>query len=47
MYSYKDVKKRREWVAHLQAGAGVVADSVPADEQSECENKTAAATRRS
>ena len=47
MYSYKDVKKHREWVAHLQAGARVVADSVLADEQSECENKTAAATRRS
>ncbi|XWS28708.1 hypothetical protein CRYUN_Cryun25bG0094400 [Craigia yunnanensis] len=45
MYSYKDVNKRREWVAHLQAGAGIVADSVPADEQSECENKAAALAR--
>ncbi|OMO84292.1 Anthranilate synthase component I, PabB-like protein [Corchorus capsularis] len=45
MYSYKDVNKRREWVAHLQAGAGIVADSVPADEQRECENKAAALAR--
>ncbi|XVE79429.1 hypothetical protein DITRI_Ditri14bG0057900 [Diplodiscus trichospermus] len=45
MYSYSDVNKRREWVAHLQAGAGIVADSVPADEQRECENKAAALAR--
>ncbi|KAF1878587.1 hypothetical protein Lal_00047256 [Lupinus albus] len=45
MYSYKDVSKRREWIAHLQAGAGIVADSDPADEQRECENKTAALAR--
>ncbi|CAK7331272.1 unnamed protein product [Dovyalis caffra] len=45
MYSYKDVNTRREWVAHLQAGAGVVADSDPADEQRECENKAAALAR--
>uniref|UniRef100_A0A224X491 anthranilate synthase n=1 Tax=Hypericum androsaemum TaxID=140968 RepID=A0A224X491_HYPAN len=45
MFSYKDVNKRREWVAHLQAGAGIVADSDPADEQRECENKAAALTR--
>ncbi|WJX21599.1 anthranilate synthase 2 [Trifolium repens] len=45
MYSYKDVNKRREWVAHLQAGAGIVADSDPADEQRECENKAAALAR--
>lgn len=45
MFSYKDVNKRREWVAHLQAGAGIVADSVPADEQRECENKAAALAR--
>ncbi|XP_022729191.1 anthranilate synthase alpha subunit 2, chloroplastic-like [Durio zibethinus] len=45
MYSYKDVNNRREWVAHLQAGAGIVADSVPADEQRECENKAAALDR--
>ncbi|XP_042476668.1 anthranilate synthase alpha subunit 2, chloroplastic-like [Macadamia integrifolia] len=41
MYSYKDANKRREWVAHLQTGAGIVADSVPDDEQRECENKAA------
>ncbi|XWS53019.1 hypothetical protein CRYUN_Cryun11dG0122000 [Craigia yunnanensis] len=45
MYSYNDVNRRREWVAHLQAGAGIVADSVPADEQRECENKAAALAR--
>ncbi|XP_034688031.1 anthranilate synthase alpha subunit 2, chloroplastic isoform X2 [Vitis riparia] len=45
MFSYKDMNKRREWVAHLQAGAGIVADSVPADEQKECENKAAALAR--
>ncbi|OAY66988.1 Anthranilate synthase alpha subunit 2, chloroplastic [Ananas comosus] len=37
--------KRREWVAHLQAGAGIVADSNPDDEQRECENKAAALAR--
>lgn len=41
----KSTEKRREWVAHLQAGAGIVADSVPADEQKECENKVAALAR--
>ncbi|KAL8516345.1 hypothetical protein ACS0TY_014849 [Phlomoides rotata] len=41
----KSTEKRREWVAHLQAGAGIVADSVPADEQKECENKAAALAR--
>ncbi|KAK0604990.1 hypothetical protein LWI29_021638 [Acer saccharum] len=45
MYSYKDVNRRREWVAHLQAGAGIVADSDPADEQRECENKAAGLAR--
>lgn len=45
MYSYKDVSKRREWVAHIQAGAGIVADSDPGDEQRECENKAAALAR--
>ncbi|KAJ3704566.1 hypothetical protein LUZ61_008271 [Rhynchospora tenuis] len=45
MYSYRDAKQRREWVAHLQAGAGIVADSVPVDEQQECENKAAGLAR--
>ncbi|KAJ9172482.1 hypothetical protein P3X46_015712 [Hevea brasiliensis] len=45
MYSYDDLNKRREWVAHLQAGAGIVADSDPADEQRECENKAAGLAR--
>lgn len=34
--------QQREWVAHLQAGAGIVADSDPADEKIECENKVKA-----
>ncbi|KAK6786016.1 hypothetical protein RDI58_014541 [Solanum bulbocastanum] len=45
MYSYKDVDKRRDWIAYLQAGAGIVADSDPVDEQNECENKAAALVR--
>ncbi|XP_052203215.1 anthranilate synthase alpha subunit 2, chloroplastic [Diospyros lotus] len=45
MYSYKYAKHRREWVAYLQAGAGIVADSDPADEYRECENKAAALAR--
>ncbi|KAJ6809049.1 anthranilate synthase alpha subunit 1, chloroplastic-like [Iris pallida] len=45
MYSYKDTNRRQEWVAHLQAGAGIVADSNPDDEQKECENKAAALAR--
>ncbi|XP_078175678.1 anthranilate synthase alpha subunit 1, chloroplastic-like [Carex rostrata] len=44
-YSYRDCKERREWVAHLQTGAGIVADSVPVDEYLECENKAAALVR--
>ncbi|MTD16742.1 anthranilate synthase component I [Nakamurella sp. YIM 132087] len=32
-------------VAHVQAGAGVVADSVPANEDAECRNKAAAVIR--
>ncbi|KAE9467503.1 hypothetical protein C3L33_00597, partial [Rhododendron williamsianum] len=45
IYSYKDANKRRDWVAHLQAGASIVADSNPGDEQRECEDKTAALAR--
>ncbi|XP_077222969.1 anthranilate synthase alpha subunit 1, chloroplastic-like [Tasmannia lanceolata] len=45
MYLYKDTNKRKEWVAHLQAGAGIVADSDPDDEQRECENKAAGLAR--
>lgn len=45
MYSYNDVDNRQEWVAHLQSGAGIVADSSPDDEQRECENKAAALAR--
>ncbi|XAR65919.1 Anthranilate synthase [Bertholletia excelsa] len=45
IYSYKHGKKRRQWVAYLQAGAGIVADSIPDDEQRECENKAAGLAR--
>ncbi|RDX65103.1 Anthranilate synthase alpha subunit 1, chloroplastic, partial [Mucuna pruriens] len=45
MYTYKDLKQRREWIAYLQAGAGIVADSVPEDEHQECQNKAAALAR--
>ena len=45
MYSYKDATKRQEWVAYLQAGAGIVADSIPDDEQQECQNKAAGLAR--
>lgn len=45
LYSYKHPQRRREWIAHIQAGAGVVADSNPDDEQRECENKAAALVR--
>lgn len=45
IYSYKEKNRRQEWVAHLQAGAGIVADSNPDDEQRECENKAAALAR--
>ncbi|XP_068668285.1 anthranilate synthase alpha subunit 1, chloroplastic-like [Aristolochia californica] len=45
MYSYKNGGRRREWVAHLQTGAGIVADSNPDDEQRECENKAAGLAR--
>ena len=36
---------RREWVVHIQAGAGIVADSVPAMEYQETLNKGAALAR--
>ena len=45
MYSYKDAEKRREWIAYLQAGAGIVADSNPDDEHRECQNKAAGLAR--
>ncbi|KAL8218122.1 hypothetical protein R6Q57_021495 [Mikania cordata] len=42
---YKDGAKRKQWVAYLQAGAGIVADSEPESEQQECENKVAGLAR--
>ncbi|XP_011043267.1 PREDICTED: anthranilate synthase alpha subunit 1, chloroplastic-like [Populus euphratica] len=31
IHSYKDAQLCREWIAYLQAGAGMVAESVPED----------------
>ncbi|XP_017984120.1 PREDICTED: anthranilate synthase alpha subunit 1, chloroplastic [Theobroma cacao] len=45
MYSYKDAGRRQEWVAHLQAGAGIVADSDPDAEHRECQSKAAGLAR--
>ncbi|XP_051122778.1 anthranilate synthase alpha subunit 1, chloroplastic-like [Andrographis paniculata] len=45
MFSYKNGSQRREWVAHIQTGAGIVADSRPDDEQLECERKAAGLAR--
>ncbi|WOG97880.1 hypothetical protein DCAR_0417221 [Daucus carota subsp. sativus] len=45
MYLYRDAEQRQEWVAYLQAGAGIVADSTPEDEHQECENKAAGLAR--
>ncbi|GLT92983.1 hypothetical protein SLE2022_107920 [Rubroshorea leprosula] len=45
MYSYKGANIRQEWIAHLQAGAGIVADSNPDDELLECQNKAAGLAR--
>ncbi|QHN82076.1 hypothetical protein HN51_058758 [Arachis hypogaea] len=45
MYLYKNLNQRHEWVAHLQAGAGIVADSDPDDEHQECQNKAAGLAR--
>lgn len=41
MYSYTDTSKHREWVAHLQSEARIVADSDPDEKQIECEKKVA------
>ncbi|WCJ19817.1 Anthranilate synthase component 1 [Euphorbia peplus] len=43
---YKDVKKRhREWIAHVQVGGRIVADSDPGDEHWECKSKAAHVAR--
>ena len=41
----KDVNGSREWMIHLQAGAGIVADSNPESEYQETVNKAAALGR--
>lgn len=45
LYSYQGKDSRREWVVHIQAGAGLVADSVPESEYEETINKAAALGR--
>lgn len=46
LYQYRQGQApRREWCIHLQAGAGVVADSVPEAEYEETVNKAAALGR--
>lgn len=45
LYSYRPKCRRQEWVVHLQAGAGIVADSNPASEFEETVNKSAALGR--
>ncbi|GBF95005.1 anthranilate synthase component [Raphidocelis subcapitata] len=45
MYSYNGADSRREWAVHIQAGAGLVADSVPEKEYEETINKAAALGR--
>ncbi|GMH40188.1 hypothetical protein BSKO_08092 [Bryopsis sp. KO-2023] len=46
IFKYNDASKaRREWVVYIQAGAGLVADSVPETEYEETVNKAAALGR--
>ncbi|KAK9830714.1 hypothetical protein WJX74_003977 [Apatococcus lobatus] len=45
LYSYDGAAPRRDWTVHLQAGAGLVADSTPELEYEECVNKAAALGR--
>ena len=41
LYKYKGAQTRREWVFHIQSGAGIVADSDPEKEYEETLNKAA------
>lgn len=43
--SHGELGNRREWIAHLQAGAGIVADSNPDEEYKECVNKASGLVR--
>ena len=45
LYDYSGDVPRREWNVHLQAGAGIVADSVPENEYQETVNKSNALNR--
>ena len=45
LYSFNGEAPRKEWTVHIQAGAGLVADSVPESEYEETVNKAAALGR--
>ena len=45
LYDNSHAPPRREWRVHVQAGAGIVADSVPEAEYQECVNKANALSR--
>ncbi|XP_021720701.1 anthranilate synthase alpha subunit 2, chloroplastic-like [Chenopodium quinoa] len=45
LYHSKNLQKRREWVAHIQAGTNIMGDSDPADKQRQCEQEAAALSR--
>ena len=45
LYAYGAGAHKREWTFHIQAGAGLVADSDPAKELQETVNKSAALAR--
>lgn len=45
MYKYENNSAFREWEYYIQAGAGIVADSVPEKEYQETVNKAAAIGR--
>ena len=40
LFSYKDDKLRREWIAYFQAGDAIVADAVPEEKQRDCESES-------
>lgn len=46
VYDYsRPARPRRQWAFHIQAGAGIVADSVPEAEHQETVNKAAGMAR--
>lgn len=44
-YDYENYSRRREWVAHLQAGSMVLLDSQPEDMDKECKKKIVSLAR--